>query len=140
MRRFANRNKYSSKKCIVTADGTLFEVEELKRYGQTAEGIKFDSKMEAKYYIYLLMLQHQGQIKQIDMQPAYQLEEGPRSIIYKADFLVTWKDGRQEVIDVKGVQTKDFRMKAKMFRNRNPHMPLVLVTLKGGQWLTKEVK
>ncbi|WP_020615773.1 DUF1064 domain-containing protein [Paenibacillus daejeonensis] len=116
-------------------------MEELKRYGITdVTGNKFDSKMEAKYYIHLLMLQQAGQIKEIGLQPAYQLEEGPRSIVYKADFLVTWSDGRQEVIDVKGVQTKDFRMKAKMFRNRNPHMPLVLVTLKGGQWHTKEVK
>lgn len=49
---------------------------------------------------------------------------------YVADFVVRYKDGTEKVIDVKGMQTQVFRMKAQMFIKR--YGPLYLVKRDGG--------
>lgn len=49
-----------------------------------------------------------------------------RAIKYKADFEVMYADGGVEVVDVKGMMTDIFRMKAKLFMNRYG-IPLVIV-------------
>ena len=41
-------------------------------------------------------------------------------IKYIADFLITYNDGTQEVIDVKGIKTADFKLKEKMFNFKYP--------------------
>lgn len=38
-----------------------------------------------------------------------------RAIKYIPDFLIAYTDGTSEVVDVKGMMTKDFKLKAKMF-------------------------
>lgn len=97
-------NKYNAKKIIV-------------------DGIKFDSEAEAQFYAHLKAKKHKGEIKDFQLQPEYELQpkfKNPKGktilpIKYKADFLVTHKDGTQEVIDVKGFETADFKLKKKMF-------------------------
>ena len=95
-------NKYKNKKTIV-------------------DGIKFDSEMESHYYIYLKQLKEIGKVVDFVLQPTYLLQEGfnlngkrIRAITYKADFKVIYKDGHEEVIDVKGKLTEEFKIKRKM--------------------------
>ena len=95
-------NKYKNKKTIV-------------------DGIKFDSEMESHYYIYLKHLKEIGEVVDFEIQPTFLLQEGfnlngkrIRAITYKSDFKVIYKDGHEEVIDVKGKLTEEFKIKRKM--------------------------
>ena len=89
----------------------------------TVYGITFDSKREAEYYLLLLEKKRLGEIKSIDLQPTYTLLEGFRDnqgkpqkpITYTPDFLVEYDDGRREVIEVKGVRTRDYLLRKKLF-------------------------
>ncbi|MEO3947646.1 DUF1064 domain-containing protein [Gorillibacterium sp. CAU 1737] len=90
-----------------------------------AHGIWFDSKAEAEYYCGLKLLERAGEVTAIELQPAFVLLEsspGERGITYRADFRVTYRDGRQEVIDVKGVRTPSYRLKVKLLRSRYPEI------------------
>ena len=89
------------------------------------DGIKFDSEMESHYYIYLKQLKEIGEVVDFVLQPTYLLQEGfylngkrIRPITYKADFKVIYKDGHEEVIDVKGKLTEEFKIKRKMLLYR----------------------
>lgn len=93
-------------------------------------GIVFDSKKEANYYSYLLALKEQGKIDNIKMQVEYLLQpafirengEKVKNIKYYADFVVTYKNGTTEVIDVKGRRTKEYSIKRKMLLDRYPNI------------------
>lgn len=97
-----------------------------------ADGIIFDSKKEAAYYAELVLLQKSGEIINIFPQPEFELQpayvkDGKkiRPIKYIADFLVEYKDGRQEVIDVKGYRFKEvYLLKKKMFHYIFPHLTI----------------
>ena len=91
------------------------------------DGIKFASKGEARRYCELLLLQRAGQIKNLRLQPSYTLQEsftafsGKRvlPIRYVADFeYIDVATGRTTVEDFKGVSTKEFIIKMKMFLKR----------------------
>lgn len=91
------------------------------------DGITFDSKKEAAYYNTLKLLKRAGEVTQIDLQPEFPynmyctvpgINDGNRVFAkqykYIADFRVTYKDGRVEIIDVKGVKTSIYRQKKKI--------------------------
>ena len=86
-------------------------------------GRTFDSKRESEVYLMLREKKRLGEIKRIDLQPTYTLLEGFRDntgkaqkpITYTADFLVEYDDGRREVIEVKGMRTRDYLLRTKMF-------------------------
>lgn len=86
-------------------------------------GHEFDSKREAEIYLDLLSRKQHGEIIRIGLQPQYTLLEGfrdntgkeQRAITYTADFFVAYADGRNEVIEVKGVRTRDYLLRKKMF-------------------------
>ena len=99
-------NKYKNKKTMI-------------------DGFKFDSEMESHYYLYLKQLKEIGEVVDFVLQPTYLLQEGfnlngkrIRAITYKADFKVIYKDGHEEVIDVKGKLTEEFKIKRKMLLYR----------------------
>ena len=89
----------------------------------TVCGHTFDSKREAEIYLDLLSRKQHGEIVRIRLQPSYTLLEGfrdnqgnkQRAITYTADFFVTYADGRNEVIEVKGVRTRDYQLRKKLF-------------------------
>ena len=89
----------------------------------TVYGRTFDSKREAEWYMMLREKQRLGKIKHIECQPTYTLLEGFRDnqgkpqkpITYTPDFLVEYDDGRREVIEVKGMRTRDYLLRKKMF-------------------------
>lgn len=89
----------------------------------TVYGIAFDSKREADYYLELLARKQAGEIVRIDFQPSYTILAGfkdntgknQKPITYTADFFVTYADGHSEVIEVKGVRTRDYLLRKKLF-------------------------
>lgn len=86
-------------------------------------GHAFDSKREAEIYLDLLSRKQHGEIVRIGLQPSYTLLAGfkdntgknQKPITYTADFFVTYADGRNEVIEVKGVRTRDYMLRKKLF-------------------------
>ena len=89
----------------------------------TVCGRTFDSRREADYYLELLARKQAGEIVRIGFQPSYTLLAGfvdntgknQKPITYTADFFVTYADGHSEVIEVKGVRTRDYLLRKKLF-------------------------
>ena len=86
-------------------------------------GRTFDSKREAEVYLELLAQKQAGEIVRIGFQPSYTLLAGfkdntgknQKPITYTADFFVTYADGHSEVIEVKGMRTRDYLLRKKLF-------------------------
>ena len=106
----------------------LMRVQSMKKNKYNARktvmcGHTFDSRREAEIYLDLLSRKQHGEILRIGLQPSYTLLEGfrdnegkkQRAITYTADFFVTYADGRNEVIEVKGVKTRDYVLRKKLF-------------------------
>ena len=75
------------------------------------DGIKFDSKAEARRYDELVLARANGLVVQF-------LVHAPRFILpggtsYTADFLVFWEDGSVTVEDVKGMRTAAYKRSKK---------------------------
>lgn len=66
--------------------------------------VTLDSKKEAKSFVDLQLLLKAGEIQWYCRQPIFDLEGGR----YRPDFIVLWKDGTLEIIDVKGVKTPQY--------------------------------
>lgn len=86
-------------------------------------GRTFDSKREAEYYLELLDLKRRGEVVSITLQPSFELLEGfvdnagykQLPITYTPDFLVRYADGHTEVVEVKGMKTRDYILRKKLF-------------------------
>jgi hypothetical protein len=118
--------------------------------------ITFDSHLEALRYIELKRLKQAGIVKDFECQPAFELQPAYRkccnhirgeirrrkdlicplcgkkmlvtkAISYRADFRITYEDGRVDIEDVKGAETALFKLKRKMFEYRFPELTLTLV-------------
>ena len=96
------QNKYRNKKTII-------------------DGIEFDSKAEAKRYSELKLLERAKKISNLELQPCFILQPSfkkngktYRKIEYIADFQYE-ENGQVIVEDVKGVFTKEFQIKRKLF-------------------------
>ena len=74
------------------------------------DGITFDSKKEADYYCELKLRVLAGEIRYFLMQVPIRL---PGGVKYRVDFLEFHADGTEHYVDVKGHETKVFRMKKK---------------------------
>ena len=124
---------------------TICEVTYLyRKYHNTktvADGIKFDSKLEAERYAQLKILERAGVIRDLELQPEYELipsfkKNGKtwRKTVYKADFRYILADGDRIIIeDVKGstaVITDVFRLKKKLFEYKYPELSIKIVTRK----------
>ncbi|MBX9160024.1 DUF1064 domain-containing protein, partial [Bacillus cereus] len=103
-----------------------------------------DSKTEAEYYLFL---KSNPEVVEIELQPQYMLLEGfyittregnrkkRRDWKFTADFLVTYKDGTQEVIDVKGYANDRFPYFKKMFEHRYQQELVVVKKDKQKGWI-----
>ena len=85
------------------------------------DDIVFDSALEAKRYKQLKLFEDAGAIKNLILQPKFRLMDGfkydgktIRVIDYIADFMYE-EDGKIIVEDVKGIRTKDYIIKSKLF-------------------------
>lgn len=85
----------------------------------TVDGIRFDSKKEARYYEQLKIRVATGEVSYFLMQVPLRLPGGTR---YVVDFLVffTDPDRAPEYVDVKGIQTKLFRVKKREVEHHYP--------------------
>lgn len=119
------RSKYGNKKVVI-------------------DDITFDSKNEAKYYLHLKQLHTERIVQSFEMQTKYELQPSfrkngklHRAITYITDFVVTYSDGHIEVVDVKGMETTDFKIKKKLFEYRYPDLHLKCVTFSkiDGGWI-----
>lgn len=121
------------------------------KYGnkkKTTDEIKFDSQAEADYYTYLKLLQSAGVVESFELQPSFELVPatiaGSRKnqpVKYRGDFRVKYADGRETVEDVKGVETKEFIIKAKLYDHLAPAHgwpPLRIVKRVEGAWIDAE--
>lgn len=106
-----------------------------------ADGIKFDSKLEAERYAQLKVLERAGFIRDLELQPEYELipsfrKNGKtwRRTVYKADFrYILCEDDKTIIEDVKGsisVITDVFRLKQKLFEYKYPEYTISIVTSK----------
>ena len=101
------------------------------------DGILFDSRKEATYYLHLKTLLAKGEIEDLRLQVPYELIPAiyetqtvhlktkdktvekcvQKAVHYVADFV--YKDvatGEERVVDTKGFRTKDYILKKKMMR------------------------
>lgn len=83
------------------------------------DGIRFASKREGAYYGALKDREKRGEVTGVELQTPFKLlgPKGELIATYKADF-VFWdaQQARRRVIDVKGVETPEFKLKKKMMR------------------------
>lgn len=87
------------------------------------DGITFDSKAESRRYMVLKLMEDQGTIKDLELQPRFLLQAAYtsgsgkkiRKLEYVADFLYKTETGKVVVEDVKGMKTKEYRIKKKIF-------------------------
>tara|TARA_R100001224_G_scaffold10523_1_gene5382 strand:- start:1202 stop:1576 length:375 start_codon:yes stop_codon:yes gene_type:complete len=94
------------------------------KYGNkktTIHGITFDSKWESERYLYLKSLEKAGRIKDLELQPRYNILVNDQKICaYIADFKYNKEnaDGIWEHIveDAKGVETPEFKLKKKLMK------------------------
>ena len=78
-------------------------------------GRTFDSKKEAARAQELDLLKQAGEVLAWFPQVTFALGAG---INYRADFVVIGKDWTVTVEDVKGIKTKEYRIKKKLFREK----------------------
>lgn len=100
----------------------------------TIDGINFDSKKEAEYYMQLKLLKRAGEIKDFGLQEKFLLQDGfdkkgkhYRPITYYADFIISHNDGSTEVVDVKAsknFKTQVYKIKKKIFEYKYPDLEI----------------
>lgn len=108
------RNKYNAQKTSV-------------------DGHVFDSKLEARRYSELQLLERAGEIGGLQIHPRFMLQEAfddqtgthHRPIFYVGDFAY-WDNGTYHVEDTKGVETQVFKLKRKLFLKRYPDYRLLV--------------
>ena len=91
-------------------------------------GFTHDSRAEANRCIELHALAATGALTHIDVHPVVTLE---RCVRWKLDFLVHLCDGSMHYEDVKGFETRDFKLKLKMYLNSGNPVPLHVVKRDG---------
>jgi hypothetical protein len=112
-----------------------YEFKELKpkrnKYGNRKveyRGIRFDSIIERNRYVFLEAQQNAGAIHELEPQPRFKLTAYHKHICdYVADFRYRLANGSIVVEDVKGLQSREFRIKRKLFEAMTDQ-PIHIVT------------
>lgn len=100
------------------------------------DGYNFDSKAESKRYQELKLMQDVGLIKDLQLQPKFELiptfkKNGKtyRKTVYIADFsYFSITDNKTIVEDFKGFKTEIYRLKKKLFEYNYPELEIKEVT------------
>lgn len=95
-------------------------------------GLVKDSKFEAKVGMDLELKKRAGLI--IEIKPQYPIElmvNGVKVTTYRADYFVTYSDGSQEIIEVKGFFTDYAKLKWKLFtaiyEHEHPEIKITMI-------------
>jgi len=83
----------------------------------TTDGIRFDSKKEARYYGELKLRVRAGEVVFFLRQVPFHL---PGGVTYRVDFQEFWADGTVHFIDVKGMKLDKFIMTKKIVESLYP--------------------
>lgn len=103
-------------------------------------GHSHDSGMEARYcdLLHLEMRSKENQeappdkrIVEIQVHRTAQLTKTTR---WRVDFVLRYADGRREWREVKGLATRDYLLKRKLFDELHPDRPVRVFTQKGKHW------
>jgi hypothetical protein len=106
---------------ITAADYRALKPAKKNKYGAkavTVDGIRFASKREAAFYGELKQREKAGEVYDVQLQPRFSfIHDGFLIGTYKPDFMF-WDaiQHRNRVIDVKGVETREFRTNLRMMR------------------------
>jgi len=124
-------------------DGDISKRSRYTSYKPVIDGIRFDSLMEGRYYVHLKELERKKQIRFLELQPEYVLQEAftkngkkYRPILYIADFRYEDKDGNLQIVDIKGKETVEFKLKQKIFEYKYPELSLSVIQQYDDEWLT----
>lgn len=98
------------------------------------DGYIFASKKEAARYGELKLLEKEGYIYDLELQPKFVLQEKfrdvegkmHRAIVYIADFRYKNEAGTEIVVDTKGYKTDVFRIKEKLFLYKYPEIVFIV--------------
>jgi hypothetical protein len=102
----------------------------------TADGITFDSRLEARRWKQLKLLQAAGMISQLDRQVKVKLTQA--NIGYIPDFVYT-ENGRRVHEDVKGLELPEFCIKKRLWKVYGPGPLRILKSVKGAIKTVEEV-
>ena len=81
------------------------------------DNMRFDSKLEARYYATLKLLSRSGKVDYFLRQVPFHL---PGKVNYRCDFQVFWENGNVTYVDVKGRDTPMSRLKRKQVEDLYP--------------------
>jgi hypothetical protein len=81
------------------------------------DGHRFPSKAEWRYYQQLLLRKNEGSVVFFLRQVPFHL---PGGVKYFVDYQIFNSDGSVSFVDVKGVETPEFKMKKKMVEDIYP--------------------
>ncbi len=84
---------------------------------EECDGIRFQSKKEAKYYRELKARVFAGEVKYFLRQAPLHLHGGVK---YVCDFVEFWADGSVHYVDVKGHKTEMYRVKKRLVEAAYP--------------------
>ena len=100
------------------------------------DGIRFQSRLEARRYTQLKQMEKEGVIRNLVLQPRFLIQEKFKDpytgkiyqpIHYIGDFLYV-ADGCQQVVEeIKGFATEVFRLKFKLVIHKYPEIKFVLL-------------
>lgn len=103
-------------------------------YKPVIDDIQFDSMMEARYYVKLCKDKKENEIKDFKLQVAYELQpkfkkngKAYRGIDYVCDFLIEDNNSKFIVVDIKGKETVEFKIKHKLFEYKYPDLELKVI-------------
>lgn len=115
---------------------------------RTINDIVFDSALELRYYRdVLLPLVESGEVVEYELQRSYELQpkfvhdgRTVQAIKYVADFYVKYRDGHEEVIDIKGFADATALLKRKLFWYKFPELNYYWLSYSGtdGGWIKFE--
>jgi len=90
-----------------------------KYHAKTTEfdGIKFSSKLEARWYSIIKDMQELKEILFFLRQVPFHL---PGGVIYRADFMLFFTDGHIEIWECKGFDTPEWKIKKKIVEDIYP--------------------
>ena len=95
------------------------------------DGHVFDSMAESNRYAQLKLLERARAIRALSLQPSFILTVNGHEICeFRGDFSY-FENGRNVVEDSKGVVTREFRLKRKLFLALHPTIELRVVDRKG---------
>ena len=109
---------------------------------RTYDNIVFDSKAEMEYYRDVVLPGVAAkEIKSYELQKSFLLQPSfehgfktERSIRYVCDFYIKYKNGKTDVIDIKGMPTPEAKLKRKLFMYKYPEENLRWIKKSGKGW------